>query len=104
MKVKVPAYENASAVRIPGRAVTELLGRQSVYVVSADGKLESRTLAGPQRVGQDWVVEQGFRPGELVIVEGSQRIRPGLTQVKPVPPKPPAGAGKGVGGAPPGKG
>lgn len=104
VKVKVPAYENASAVRIPGRAVTELLGRQSVYVVSADGKLESRTLAGPQRVGQDWVVEQGFRPGELVIVEGSQRIRPGLTQVKPVPPKPPAGAGKGVGGAPPGKG
>lgn len=103
MKVKVPAYENAAAVRIPGRAVTEILGRRSVFVVKDDGSFETRDLMGAQRAGQDWIVEKGFAPGEMVIVEGTGRIRPGLTQVKPMPPKPaggPPGAG-GPSGAPP---
>lgn len=90
VKVKVPAYETEAAVRIPGRAVTEILGRRSVYVVQADGKFEARELKGARRAGQDWVVEQGFTPGEQVIIEGTARIRPGLTQVKPVAPAKPA--------------
>jgi membrane fusion protein, multidrug efflux system len=99
VKVKAPLYEADAAVRIPGRAVTEILGRRSVYVVQEDGKLEPRELVGARRAGQDWVVEKGFTPGEMVIVDGTGKIRPGLTHVKPVPPKPPAG---GPGGAPKG--
>lgn len=108
MKVKVPAYEAAAAVRVPGRAVTEVLGRRSVYVVRDDGTFETRDLVAPRRAGQDWIVEQGFQPGEMVIVEGTAKIRPGLTQVKPMPPKPaggpPGGAGGGAGGPPGGAG
>jgi len=93
VRVKVPTHEVESAVRIPGRAVVELLGRRSVYVVDEAGKLEQRDLKGARRAGQDWIVEEGFRPGEAVIVEGTARIRPGISQVRAVPPKPPAGGG-----------
>jgi membrane fusion protein (multidrug efflux system) len=94
--VRVPAYENAAAVRIPGRAVTEILGRRSVYVVKDDGSFETRDLVAAQRAGQDWLVEKGFEPGEQVIVEGTARVRPGMTKVKPMPPRPSGGApGKG---------
>lgn len=104
VRVKVPAYENANAVRIPGRAVTELLGRRSVYIVEEGGKLATRELANPQRAGQDWVVSSGFTPGEMIVVEGTARIRPGLTQVKPVPFKPPAPGGPPKGSPAPQKG
>lgn len=95
VKVKVPSYETDAAVRIPGRAVTEILGRRSVYVVQPDGKFEARELRDARRAGQDWIVEQGFTPGELVIIEGTARIRPGVTQVKPIAPSKPGAAGKG---------
>jgi membrane fusion protein (multidrug efflux system) len=101
VKVRAPAYEADNAVRIPGRAVTEILGRRSVYIVQPDGKFEARELVDARRGGQDWIVEKGFKPGELVIVEGTARIRPGLAAVKPVPPKPPAVPGATAGGGAP---
>lgn len=90
VKVRAPSYENPNGIRIPGRAVQETLGRRTVYVVAEDGKLQVRDLIAPQRAGQDWVVEKGFQPGEQVIVEGTGKIRPGITQVRPVAPKPAA--------------
>lgn len=90
--VRVPVYENAAAIRIPGRAVTEILGRRNVFVVKDDGSFETRELADARRAGQDWIVEKGFEPGEQVIIEGTARIRPGIARVKPMPPKPPAPA------------
>lgn len=101
VKVKVPAYETDAAVRIPGRAVTEILGRRSVYVVQPDGKFEARELKDARRAGQDWVVEKGFTAGEMVIIEGTARIRPGLALVKPVAPSKP---GAGAPGKPPADG
>ena len=75
--------------------------------MQAEGKLEARDLVGARRVGQDWIAEKGFAAGELVIVEGTGKIRPGITQVKIAAAKPPAGgpsgsAKAGEGGAPKG--
>jgi membrane fusion protein, multidrug efflux system len=92
VRVKVPFYEVVSAVRIPGRAVVELLGRRTVYIVQPDGKLETRDIRDARRSGQDWVIEKGFEAGEMVIVEGTGKIRPGITQVKIAAAKPPVGA------------
>ncbi len=96
VRVKVPTYENDSAVRIPGRAVVELLGRRTVYIVQSEGKLETRDIGAARRAGQDWIVEKGFTAGEMVIVEGTGKIRPGITQVNVASPKPAAGAAKGA--------
>jgi membrane fusion protein, multidrug efflux system len=92
VRVKVPSYETDSAIRIPGRAVVELLGRRTVYIVQPDGKLETRDIRDARRTGQDWIIEKGFAAGEMVIVDGTGKIRPGITQVKIAAGKPPAGA------------
>jgi len=83
VRIVIPARERANAIRVPQRAVTELLGTQSVFVVGADGKAASRQIAATTRVGNDWIVDRGLEPGELVIVDGISKVRAG-SPVKPV--------------------
>src|SRR5215471_9332672 len=83
VRVVIPARERANAIRVPQRAVTELLGTQSVFVVGADGKAASRQIVATTRVGNDWIVDRGLEPGELVIVDGISKVRAG-SPVKPV--------------------
>jgi membrane fusion protein (multidrug efflux system) len=71
--------------------VTELLGRQFVSVVGADGKVEQRPVRTGDRIGERWVIEQGLKAGETVVVEGVQKARPGSV-VRPVPALPAAAA------------
>lgn len=83
VRVVIPALERANAIRVPQRAVTELLGTQSVFVVGADGKAASMQIVATTRIGTDWVVDRGLEPGELVIVDGISKVRAG-SPVKPV--------------------
>ena len=83
VRVVIPARERANAIRVPQRAVTELLGTQSVFVVGADGKAASRQIVATTRVGNDWIVDRGLEPGELVIVDGISKVRAG-SPVKPI--------------------
>ena len=83
VRVIVPARENANAVRVPQRAVTELLGTQSVFVVGGDGKASPREIVAKSRLGNDWVVDKGLEPGELVVVDGISKVKAGAL-VKPV--------------------
>jgi membrane fusion protein, multidrug efflux system len=69
------------ALLVPQRAVSELQGQYSVMVVNADSKAESRTVKVGPRIGSLWIVEQGLKPGEKVVVEGAQKARDG-TAVK----------------------
>jgi membrane fusion protein (multidrug efflux system) len=73
-----------AAIVIPQKAVTELLGRQFVSVVGADGKVEQRAVSARERIGDQWLIQEGLKPGETVVVEGVQKARPGAT-VKPMP-------------------
>ena len=78
VRVIVPGLENPTAIRIPQRAVQELQGLKSVYVVSADGAAETRQIAASSRVGNDWVVDSGLRPRDRVVVEGLSKLKPGM--------------------------
>ncbi len=69
--------EPLQAIRMPQRAVQELQGKRSVYVVDAENKAAYREITATTRVGNDWVVESGLKAGEMVIVEGIQKVRPG---------------------------
>lgn len=78
-------YDTAeNALVIPQKAVTELLGKQFVSVVLADGKVEQRPVKTGDRVADQWLIEEGLKPGDVVIVEGVQKARSG-SLVKPVP-------------------
>jgi membrane fusion protein (multidrug efflux system) len=83
VRVVMPARERANAIRVPQRAVTELLGTQSVFVVGAEDKAVSKQIVAKTRIGNDWVVDQGLESGELVIVDGISKVRAG-SPVKPV--------------------
>jgi membrane fusion protein, multidrug efflux system len=73
-----------NGIVIPQKAVTEMLGRSFVSVVGGDGKVEQRPVRTGDRIGEQWVIEDGLKPGDTVVVEGVQKARPG-TVVKPVP-------------------
>lgn len=77
-------YEVAqNAILVPQKAVTEMLGKQFATVVGAGDKVEQRPIRTGPRLGDRWVVEDGLKPGERIVVEGLQKARPG-TLVKPV--------------------
>ncbi|HEX7157037.1 MAG TPA: efflux RND transporter periplasmic adaptor subunit [Burkholderiaceae bacterium] len=83
VRVIAPAPPAPPSILVPQRAVIEMQGLKSVYVVAADGKTASRPITASHRLGPDWVVDRGLEPGELVVVEGVQKITPGSV-VKPV--------------------
>ncbi len=68
-----------AALLVPQKAVTELQGTYQLAVVGADNKVSIRAIKVADRVGPDWIVESGVKQGELVIVEGLQKIQNGST-------------------------
>ena len=66
------------AILVPQQAVTrDNKGQAIALVVGADNTVESRPLKTARTLGSDWLIDSGLRPGDRVIVEGSQRARPG---------------------------
>ena len=98
-RVIVPGFESRNAIRIPQGAVQELQGLKSVYVVAAGDKVESRQIAANYRVGSDWVVDGGLSPGERVVVEGVDKLKPGIA-VQPMIVASAADRNAGAAGAP----
>jgi RND family efflux transporter MFP subunit len=88
-RIRFVSYIRPNALLVPQKAVTELQGIYQVAVVSADNKVNVRTVTMGERTGQMWIVEQGLKPGERVVVEGVQKAREGVT-VKIVPAAAPA--------------
>lgn len=83
VRVIVAGFENPAAIRVPQQAVQELQGLKSVYVVAADDKVAPRQIVAGYRIGSDWVVDSGLKPGERVVTEGIGKLRPGIA-VKPI--------------------
>lgn len=78
VRVQIQQGVQADAIAVPQRAVQrDTAGRAQLYVVKDDGTTELRTVTAGRAVGQRWVINQGLQPGERVVVEGFQRIRPG---------------------------
>lgn len=72
------------ALTVPQQAVIRGAEGASVLVVGAAGKVATRPIVADAAQGDKWIVSKGLQAGELVIVEGFQKIKPGAT-VKPVP-------------------
>jgi membrane fusion protein (multidrug efflux system) len=83
VRVNVAALDAPNAIRVPQKAVQELQGTKSVYVVGAGDKVEARQIVANHRLGSDWVVASGLAAGDRVVVEGVSKLRPGVA-VKPV--------------------
>jgi membrane fusion protein (multidrug efflux system) len=77
-RVKFDVDVKKGALLIPQRAVQELQNLYSVAVVGAGDKVEFRNVKVGPRVESLWVIEEGLKPGEKVVVEGLQRVREGV--------------------------
>jgi RND family efflux transporter MFP subunit len=67
-----------NAIIIPKQAVMEEQSSKTVYVVGADGKVALRMVVLGDRSGDFLVVKEGVKPGERVITEGMQKVKPGM--------------------------
>jgi membrane fusion protein (multidrug efflux system) len=96
-RARFEAEVKKNALLVPQRAVQELQNLYSLAVVGPDNKVEFRSVKVGPRVDGQWVIEEGLKPGEKVVVEGLQRIRDGAI----VSPKAAAPASAGSGAAEP---
>ena len=76
----------AGAITVPQAAVTRGPdGSARVWVVGDGNKVAPRTIKTERPVGNAWLVSEGLTPGERIVIEGLQKVKPGA-EVKPVPP------------------
>jgi membrane fusion protein (multidrug efflux system) len=84
-RVRATVETRSGAILVPQRAVYELQGVFSVMVVGAEDKIEQRLVMPAERIGALWVVGSGLKAGERIVVEGLQKVRPGMkVNAKPV--------------------
>jgi membrane fusion protein (multidrug efflux system) len=78
-RVRLAATVAENALLVPQKAVTQMQSANVVYVVGEANKVALRSVTLGERVGPDYIVNEGVRAGERIIVEGIQKTRPGAT-------------------------
>src|SRR5712692_7702767 len=76
-RVRAAGETRTGALLVPQRAVTELQGSYQVAVIGSDNKAAIRPIKVGERVGTMWIIESGVLAGDLVVVEGLQKVRDG---------------------------
>jgi membrane fusion protein (multidrug efflux system) len=83
-RVRAAIEVQRGALVVPQQAVFDLQGTRELAVVGGDNKVSIRAVTLGETFGHDWIVREGVKPGERVVAEGVQKVRPGM----PVDPKP----------------
>ncbi len=76
-RIKVVLEEVEGGLLIPQRCVRELQGIHQVYAVNANSEIELKNVKLGPKVGGMWMVEGGLQPGETIVFEGLNLVRPG---------------------------
>ena len=103
---RLAAGVNETAILAPQQGVTrDLKGTPTALVVNQENKVELRQLKASRTVGNDWLIEEGLNPGDRLITEGLQYVKPGAevkvseaTNVKPAQPTQASAASAGAKG------
>jgi len=80
-KVRAATSIKKDALLIPQRAVTEMQGNYLVAVVGPDNKVSIRPVKAGQWYGTQWIINEGLKPGEKVVAEGTQKVKDGVIVV-----------------------
>jgi membrane fusion protein (multidrug efflux system) len=83
-RVRVQVEVRKNAIVVPQKAVQQMQSMQTVYTVEPDNRVAMRAVVTGSRAGSSWIIEQGLKPGDSVIVEGQLKVRPG-SRVQPQP-------------------
>jgi membrane fusion protein (multidrug efflux system) len=77
-RVRVMIERRVGAILVPQRCVRETQGVFSVLALAGGDKVEQRLVTPAERQGSLWVIADGLRAGDRVLVEGLQKVRPGM--------------------------
>jgi RND family efflux transporter MFP subunit len=97
-RIRAATEQVNGALLVPQKAVNELQGMYQIAVVGEGNKVSIRSVKVGDRSGENWIIQDGIKPGEMVIVEGLQKVRDGSV----VKPKQQAAPATGAAGATPG--
>ncbi|MFT4425566.1 efflux RND transporter periplasmic adaptor subunit [Enterobacter hormaechei] len=82
VRARIDEGTQPDAILVPQQGVTRTpRGDATVLVVNEKNQVESRTVVAPQAIGDRWLITEGLKNGDRVIISGLQKIRPGVTVV-----------------------
>ena len=76
-RVRITYSVSPNALLVPQRAVSEMLGKYFVLKVGAGDRIEQQAVEPGPRVGDMWVIAAGLAPGDRVVTDGIQTVKPG---------------------------
>jgi RND family efflux transporter MFP subunit len=83
-RVRAVTSTKRGALLIPQRSVSELQGGYRVAVVGSGNKVSIRPVKVGEQVGTMWIIEDGLKPGERIVAEGTQKVGPDAV-INPIP-------------------
>jgi membrane fusion protein (multidrug efflux system) len=83
-RVRAQTQTMTNALLVPQRAVTELQGTYQIAIVSETNTVHLQSITVGEQIGSDWIIENGLKAGERVVVEGAQKVKEGAI-VNPKP-------------------
>ena len=79
VRARLPQGTRSEAILVPHKALSrDPLGNALVMAVDAESKVVARPVQVAQSLGENWVVTSGVKAGERIIIEGLQKVRPGV--------------------------
>jgi multidrug efflux system membrane fusion protein len=82
VRARIDEGVQPDAILVPQQGVTRTpRGDATVLIVNDKNQVESRTVVAPQAIGDRWLITEGLKNGDRVIVSGLQKARPGTTVV-----------------------
>ena len=83
LKVRFKSAEIANAILVPQEAINQMQSIYMAFIVDDSSKIKSNPVKTGQRVGSNWIITEGLKPGDKVALLGNALIKPG-TVIKPV--------------------
>jgi membrane fusion protein (multidrug efflux system) len=77
-RVRVDIGKRSNTITVPERAIISLQGKTFVWVVGPEGKVSQRPVMTGEQVGSVFIIEEGLKTGEKIVVEGVNKLREGI--------------------------
>jgi membrane fusion protein (multidrug efflux system) len=77
-RVRVNLGARPDCITVPERAIVSLQGKSFVWVVGSDGKVTQRSVTTGEQVGSVFIINEGLKAGDKIVVEGVNKLREGI--------------------------
>ena len=73
-----PGEKLKNAILVPNRAIVQIMDKNFIYVVNADGVVEQKTVELGGTTGGETIIKSGLAPGDTIIVDGLTKVKNGM--------------------------